>query len=172
MTTHVYVAPRASGFNFTVLLGKKKKGKETRFRVRFEKGQFKTDDDKLAKAIDALLATSVGIRRNCRKADEAAALKLALAHKAMMQSSGAHKGGVTSEAVKKSMTDALAVRDEELRDVPVDTQAFADDNLQFTEEAPEPAKTETPAEASVVEGIAIGLEAAVKPKGIILGGQK
>lgn len=136
-TQHVYVAERASGFNFTVIM-EDAKGKETRHRVRFEKGQFKTDDDKLAAAIDELLASNVSLRRNCRKADREAALALALKHKAMMERTGAHKGGVTSEAVKMAMTESLAERDKELRKKAVDVDAFADENLVLSEAAPVP----------------------------------
>lgn len=136
---HVYVAERASGFNFTVVM-EDKKGKETRRRVRFEKGQFKTDDDKLAAAIDELLAENAGIRRNCRKTDRAAAQRLAEQHMAMLKRTGATKGGVTAEAARHAMDTTLAERDLELRSKGgVDTNAFADEGLQLTEEVKTPA---------------------------------
>ena len=62
MAKHVYVAEHASGFNFAVVT-ENAKGKETRHRVRFEKGQFATDDDKLAAAIDEAIAISPQIGR-------------------------------------------------------------------------------------------------------------
>ena len=134
---HVYVAERASGFNFTVPM-EDAKGKETRHRVRFEKGQFKTDDDELAAAIDELMATQIGIRKHCRKAYRAAAEKLSRAQRKMMETSGAHKGGVTSDAAKQAMTDSLAQRDKQLRDAGVDKAAFAEDeSLVLSEEAQE-----------------------------------
>lgn len=143
MAEHVYVAERASGFNFTVILPSgKKKGKDTRYRVRFEKGQFKTDDDKLAAAIDELLAESVGIRRNCRKTDKQAALALALKHKKMMQRTGAVKGGVTAGAAKSAMDTALYERDLELHPQHPDADAFAEEGLQLTETAEEPVASE------------------------------
>jgi hypothetical protein len=162
---HVYVANRASGFNFTVVR-EDDKGKETRYRVRFEKGQFKTDDDKLAALVDAAIDRSPGIRRNIRKADREAALKLALAHKRMMDTTGAHKGGVTADAVKTAMTDSLAARDKELRDANVspDVEAFAADGLQLTQPVPQVAEA---ADGAVPADVPTGVT--VKPATIILG---
>ncbi len=171
---HVYVAERASGFNFTVIFPRKKKrDKEVRVRVRFEKGQFKTDDDKLAKAIDLLLATKPSISRNCRKADQAAALKLALRHKALMDRTGAHKGSVTADATKRAMTTALEERDKELREYNVDEKAFADESLQLTETI-EPTKTEVEeVETEAVVEPAVFVQPILKEKKVLLlGGVK
>lgn len=143
MSKHVYVSNKASGFNFTVAM-KAKKGKETRFRVKFEHKQFKTDDDKLADAIDKLIAENPAIARNIRKADKAAAEALAIQHAEMIKRTGAHKGGVTAEAAKHAMDTTLMQRDVELRSKNVDTAAFAEENLQMTEQAPEPAKEVVP----------------------------
>ena len=139
MANHVYVASRAKGFNFTVVM-EDKKGKETRRRVVFEHRQFQTDDDALAAAIDEAIAEYPGISRNVRKADKAAAEELAIQHAAELKRTGAVKGGVTAEAAKMAMDTSLAQRDIELRAKAekVDVEAFADENLQLTESAPTP----------------------------------
>ena len=142
MTTHVYIADQAKGFNFTVILDAEDKDKAKRVQVRFSDGQFKTDDDKLAEAIDALREINHGIARRCRKADEAAAEKMARKHRAMMERTGAIKGGVTADAAKRAMDTSLAERDFELRPEKPDANEFAKDNLQLTEKvetAPIPA---------------------------------
>lgn len=130
---HVYIAKK-EGFNFAVEM-ENAKGKETRVRVRFEKGQFKTNDDDLAAAIDAALADAPGLRRFCHKTDKAAAEALARKHAEMARKTGAHKGGVTAEAAKHAMDTTLAQRDMEMRDKNVDTAAFADENLLLSEQA-------------------------------------
>ena len=133
MANHVYVAERASGFNFTVIL-EDAEGKETRRRVRFEKGQFKTDDDELAAAIDWALEHTPNLARFCRKTDRAAAEALAKQHAAMLARQGAVKGGVTAEAAKHAMDTSLAERDLQLRSQHVDGQAFAESDLMLTEQ--------------------------------------
>ena len=57
MGKHVYVAEHKKGFNFVVLLN------DERVRVRFVDCQFTTEDDDLAKAIDALLKIKPDISR-------------------------------------------------------------------------------------------------------------
>lgn len=133
MTTHVYIADQAKGFNFTVILDAEDKDKTKRIQVRFFEGQFKTDDDKLAEAIDALREENSGIARRCRKADEAAAEKMARKHRAAMERTGAIKGGVTADATKRAMDTSLAERDFELRTEKPNADEFAKDNLQLTE---------------------------------------
>lgn len=134
MAKHVYVARRATGLNFVVIM-EDAKGKETRRRVRFEKKQFQTDDDDLAAAIDATLDAYSNIARECYKTDKAAAEALARQHAALNQG-GAVKGGVTAEAARSVMSTALHERDVQLRSQNADREAFADDGLVLSEEAP------------------------------------
>lgn len=166
MATHVYVAERKSGFNFTVVY-MDAEGQEVRYRVRFEKSQFKTDDDKLAEEIDKLIAKVIPIKRNVRKADRAAAERLALEHKEMMQNYGAQKGGVTAQAAKLAMdTTVLQQRDERLKSESIDREAFADENLVLSETAN--AQPQVADEGGDPEPI----PAPEKPSGIKLGGMK
>lgn len=129
---HIYIAERKQGFNFVVQVG------DERTRVRFVDGQFKTDDAQLAKAIDKIRKTNAGIGRRCRKADKAAADKLAREHREMLKRTGAVKGGLTAEAARHAMDTTMAKRDIELRSQNVDVDKFAEDGLQLTEEATKP----------------------------------
>lgn len=142
MKKHVYVAEQNKGFNFTVEVGDK------RMHVRFVNSQFTTDDDALAEAIDDLRGVNPGIARRCRKADKAAAEKLAREHRAMLSRTGAVKGGVTAEATRKAMDIALGERDIELRSQNANSEEFAKENLQLTEKVVDQegqkAKVETP----------------------------
>lgn len=133
MTIHVYIADQAKGFNFTVVLDAEDKDKAKRVQVRFSDGQFKTEDDKLAEAIDAIREINPGIARRCRKADVAAAEEMARKHRATTSRTGAFKGGVTADAAKRAMDTSLQERDLELRTAKPDTDEFAKDNLQLTE---------------------------------------
>lgn len=139
MEKHIYVAERKQGFNFVVEVDGKRE------RVRFVDGQFKTDNDKLAEAIDALREINPGIARRCRKADKAAAEKLAREHREMLKRTGAVKGGLTAEAARHSMDISLAERDLKLRNQNVDVEDFAKENLQMTEVVDNPSeKVDTP----------------------------
>ena len=135
MKKHVYVAEQNKGFNFTVEVDVPNKDKAKRVHVRFVDGQFTTDDDALAGAIDALRGINPGIARRCRKADKEAAEKLARAHRALLSRTGAVKGGVTAEATRKAMDIALGERDIALRSQNANSAEFAKENLQLTEKA-------------------------------------
>lgn len=152
--THVYVSDR-SGFNFMVVM-EDKKGKETRCRVAFEKGQFKTDDDDLAAAIDEAIADVLAIRRNVKKTDRAAAERLVHEHMAANRRTTGVKGGITAGAMRAGMDiEALTRRDKELAKQDVDPNAFAEDGLLLTEQNPQvdvggdPKKTDTPAKPKI-----------------------
>ena len=134
MGKHVYVAEHKKGFNFVVLLN------DERVRVRFVDCQFTTDDDDLAKAIDALLKIKPAISRYCRKTDREAAEKMARAHRAALARTGSLKGGVTAEATRRAMDTALAERDIELRSKNIDVDEFAKADLQITEKVDSPTK--------------------------------
>lgn len=136
MAKHVYVAKHASGLNFTVVLKEEDSDKEVRQHVRFTNGQFQTDDDKLATAIDKLLETNQAIRIRCQKADKAAAEQMALQHKARLATTGAHKGGVTADAIKQSMNTHMQDREAQLQAEGADRQQFADEeSLVLSEDA-------------------------------------
>ncbi len=152
MSTHVYIAEQSKGLNFTVEV------EDEKVRVRFVDGQFKTDDGKLAKAIDRLRKKNPGIKRRCRKADIEAAEKMAREHRQMLARTGAMKGGITADAIKRSMSTALEERDIELRSKNIDVDEFADANLQLTEAVVNPPdNTEVD---PMAEGIGLGLEVA------------
>ncbi len=134
MEKHIYVAERKRGFNFIVII------KSERIRVRFVDGQFKTDDNILAAAIDAIRKKNPGIARRCRKADVAAAEKMAREHREMLKRTGAFKGGITADAARHAMDTSLAERDLKLRNENVDVEEFAKADLQLTEAANIPVK--------------------------------
>ena len=164
MQKHVYVADQIKGFNFTAIV------EEKRVHVRFVNGQFTTDDDKLADAIDALCKGNPGIGRRCRKTDQAAAEKLAREHRARLAGTGAIKGGVTADAMKRSMDTTLQQRDTEMRKQHVDPADFVDENLQMTEKAAiiQAAKIDAPVVAAAIAKTAVKLGDVLSPKPSIL----
>ena len=128
MAKHTYIAKNAKGLKFRVTVSDKD------VVVKFENGQFSTDDNDLAAEIDAAL--SGGIGRHARKADRSAALAMAAQHQAMMKRTGAQKGGVTAGAIKDSMNTAMQERDVQLQSEAGDhiKDKFADDeNLVLTD---------------------------------------
>ena len=127
MQKYVYIAERKKGFNFIVELDGKRE------RVRFVDGQFTTDNDALAEAIDALRKSHLNISRHCRKADKEAAEKLAREHRQMLARTGAIKGGVTAEATRRAMDISLGERDLALRSQNADLDDFTKENLQMTQ---------------------------------------
>ncbi len=142
MALHVYIAPQKPGFNFVVEVPDED-DKKIRRSVRFVKGDFRTEDDVFAEAIDKALAKYPNIGRFCHKADREAAEALARKHREMMSRTGATKGGVTAEAAKMSMDTTLMQRDAELRNQlqnpdAVKEQLAREENLQLTDSAPAP----------------------------------
>ena len=127
MKKHVYIAERKKGFNFALVVNGKRE------RVRFVDGQFTTDDDDLAAAIDASRKSNLSISRHCRKADKEAAEKLAREHRQMLARTGAIKGGVTAEATRRAMDISLGERDLALRSQNADLDDFTKENLQMTQ---------------------------------------
>lgn len=150
MGTHIYVAEQKPGFNFVVEM-KNEDGEKVRKTVRFEKGQFRTEDDAFAEAIDSAMDKYPNISRFCRKTDREAAEALARKHRELMARTGATKGGVTAEAARNAMDTSLAKRDAELRNQLKNPDAAKEqlakgENLQLTDAAtPAPDPTAKPA---------------------------
>ena len=107
MAKHIYVAKNAKGLKFRVTVNDKD------VVVKFENGQYSTDDDDLAEQIDYALAHGIG--RHARNADRSAALAMAAQHQAMLKRTGAQKGGVTAGSIKDSMNTAMQERDVQLQ---------------------------------------------------------
>lgn len=164
MAKHTYVSSRNSGLNFTAVYKDAETDKEIRYRVKFENGQFQTDNDDIAEAIDKLIAKVMNIRSRCKKADKAAAEKLVAEHRKQMENTGAHKGGVTSIAMQNAMSAEMQDRDAELSKAGVDKQAVADDeSLILTEKGATAAseglgKTPPPAELVVSASPTVGIK--------------
>ena len=102
---HVYIAPDASGLNFNQAVGDKD------VFVQFIDGNYRTDDDDLAEAIDAAIKAG-HLSRWVRKVDRSAAEKLARQHMAMRESTGAQTGQQTSQATAN--LNMLQARDQEM----------------------------------------------------------
>lgn len=105
---HIFIAKQAKGLNFYLACGDKE------VAVKFINGQFSTDDDELAKAIENAIATTA-VGRFARKVDREAAEVLARKHAEHMRRTGAHKGGVTSIAMQEALNTEMQQRDAELR---------------------------------------------------------
>jgi len=156
MAKHTYVSSRNSGLSFTAIYKDAETEQDVRYRVKFENGQFQTDNDLIADAIDKLIATVMNIRSRCKKADKSAAEKLVAEHKKQMEMTGAHKGGVTSIAMQNAMNTEMQTRDAELAGAGVDKVAVAnDESLILTEKgATQPSadlgKADAPVEGTVV----------------------
>lgn len=139
MAKHIYVARQAKGLKFRVTVDDKD------VIIKFENGQYSTDDDELAAVIDeAVKKPAVG--RFCQKADRAAALQMAAQHQAMLKRTGAMKGGVTAGAMKVASEAEKQMRDAELNqiDPTLKDQFDQDENLVLTdhgETAPSPGLT-------------------------------
>jgi len=130
MTTR-YISPAAKGFRFRIELD------EVSHVIQFVNGQYATDDEKLAKAIDAAVSKSAAISRYVRKVDRSAAEALAKQHAAEMARTGAHKGGVTAGAMQDAMKKTIHDRDVALQSQGGDSlvQEFDEkENLVLTEE--------------------------------------
>jgi hypothetical protein len=135
MAKHTYVSSRNSGLSFTAIYKDAETEQDVRYRVKFENGQFQTDNDLIAEAIDKLIASVMNIRSRCKKADKAAAEKLVAEHQKQMATTGAHKGGITASAMHTAMHTELQTRDEELSKTGVDKVALAnEESLVLTEE--------------------------------------
>ena len=129
MAKHIYIAKQAKGLKFRVTVGDKD------VTIKFENGQYSTDDDELAQAIDDVMKIST-IGRFCQKADKAAALQMAAQHQAMLKRTGAFKGGVTASAIKDAGDAEKQRRDKELlaSGSNLKDQFAEDENLVLTDE--------------------------------------
>lgn len=136
---HTYVGSRGSGLNFTVVYTDAETDKEVRHHVRLKDGQFQTDNDELAAAIDDAIKTRIAIRSRCRKADRAAAEKMALEHAQQLKATGAQKGGVSTIAMKQAMSTEQQRRDAEITASGIDKVKMAqDESLILTEPVLDP----------------------------------
>lgn len=147
---HVYIAPDASGLNFHQAVGDKE------VFIQFVDGNYRTDDNELAEAIDADIKAG-HLSRWVRKVDKAAGEALVRAHIAMRAATGAQTGQSTSQSTAN--LNALQARDAELHKHGGDSTETVDalkndSDLMLTEDAS--AQVDAPSQAAP----------AVKPKGI------
>jgi len=108
MAKHIYIA-KAAGFSTNAI---DEDGNRT--RVKFEEGQFQTDDDSIAEQLDNAIAKK-GLARHITKVDRAAAEALVAKHRAGMKAQGAMHGSVTALAASEAMKQSMANRDAELK---------------------------------------------------------
>jgi len=146
--THVYITPDASGFRTYVPV------EDLKVLVQFVDGNYRTEDEALAKAID-LAITQGHISRWVRKVDRSAAEKLVHDHIAQRAASGAQAGQATSAATAN--LNVLQARDQELHKMP-DPAAVVDalkedSDLLLTEHVDRP----------------VAIKPATKPTGITFG---
>ena len=109
--THVYIAPDASGLNFHQTVPNRDKD----VFVQFIDGNYRTDDDELAAAVDADIEAG-HLSRWVRKVDRAAAEQLVRDHIAAREGTGAQTGTQTSQATAN--LNVLQARDQELHKLP------------------------------------------------------
>lgn len=155
---HTYVGSRGSGLNFTVVYKDADTDKEVRYLVRLKDGQFQTDNDQIAAAIDEALAKNVTIRSRCKKADRSAAEKMAREHAEQMRNTGAQKGGVSSIMMKNAMSTEQQRRDTEIVAAGIDKVKTAEEeSLVLSEPVYDPVVQEVKREvAETPEGSVLG----------------
>lgn len=109
MAKHIYISKSAASFRFRIEVDNKD------VVVKFHEGQFSTEDDNLAKAIDTALNSQGSIlMQSIAKVDRAAAEKLVAKHRAANSHSGAVQGGITALMAQQSMQIDTSQRDMEL----------------------------------------------------------
>jgi len=105
--------------------------------VQFSNGQYKTDDDELAAAIDLAIAQNK-ISRFCRKVDRAAAEKMARDYLDKQKRMGGVKGQLSALSAQKAMRTEIQHRDDVLAEQNIDVAKLSEESgIQLTEEVAE-----------------------------------
>lgn len=160
---HVYIAPEASGLSFRQVVNE-----DTEVFVQFVDGNYRTDDEDLAKAIDLAIAQG-HLSRWVRKVDRSAAERLVHQHIAERKATGAQSGQATT--AQTAMLSQLQARDQEMHKLTNEDQVVAamkdDNDLLMTEQVAAPvvavdetAKVATPVAESKPAGLVFGNKAA------------
>lgn len=148
MADSVYITPEASGFRTFVTVGDEK------VLVQFVDGNYRTDKQDVADAIDAGIAAG-HLSRWVRKVDRSAGERLVQEHIKQRLESGAQSGVTTSQST--AQLNALSARDQELHQEPdkgVSAAKLADESdLMLTEES---SQAPQPTEAPKASGIKLG----------------
>lgn len=155
MATHNYIAERAKGFRTRVTVGKGDDAVDT--LVQFVAGQYKTEDDDIAAAIDKAIAENK-ISRFCRKVDRAAAERVAADYIQKQKRMGAVQGQLSALSAKNAMNSELLKRDESLEAQNVDVEKLSEESgVQLTEKVDNPRVKEVnpAADPKVVSPIAL-----------------
>ncbi len=138
MEKHLYSSGNVLSFRFRLHLNDGDKD----VAIKFVNGQYKTDDDEIAKVLDKQLQTNSSISRFVKKIDIAAAEKMARDHQARLNRTGAVRGQLTTDMVRQAQNTEVAQRDAELLEKAVkNVQEVAEEehNLTMTVAGDKPA---------------------------------